>query len=63
MIPSITDTLINEVIQTDNMVRAGQTYWRQGRVIDLDIAPAMDLISARVRGNAAQPYDVTIIFG
>ena len=63
MIPHITDTLIRDAIQTENMVRAGHTYWRQGRVGDLEIDCELDVITALVKGSTRQPYEVTIIFG
>jgi len=63
MIPRITDTLIHDAIQTENMVRAGHTYWRQGRVGDLEIDSELDVITAYVKGGARQPYEVTIFFG
>ncbi len=63
MIPDITDTLIDDMIQTTNMVRAGESYWRQGRVTKLKIDPLMDEISAHVQGSRRQPYDVLISFG
>ena len=62
MIPHITDSLIHEVIQTQNMVLAGQSYWRQGRVSNLAIDAEMDMITADVRGSARHPYEVMIIF-
>ena len=62
MIPPITDSLINDVIQTENMVRAGQSYWRQGQVLDLAIDAELGMISAKVRGSVRRPYDVLIIF-
>ena len=63
MIPRITDILIHDAIQTENMVRSGRAYWQQGRVGDLEIDRELDVISAYVKGNARQPYEVTIIFG
>ena len=63
MIPRITDILIHDAIQTENMVRSGRAYWQQGRVGDLEIDSELDVISAYVKGNARQPYEVTIIFG
>ena len=63
MIPRITDTLIHDAIQTENMVRAGHAYWRQGRVGDLEIDSELDVITAYVKGSTRQPYEVTIIFG
>lgn len=62
MIPSITDTLIAEVIQTISMVTAGHAYWQQGHVSALVIDPNLALIAAEVRGSAKRPYEVTIIF-
>ena len=62
MIPDITDSLIDEMIQTTKMVRAGQSYWQQGRVTKLKIDPAMGEISARVLGSERNPYAVTIYF-
>jgi superfamily II DNA or RNA helicase len=62
MIPPITDSLINDMIQTENMVRAGQGYWRQGQVLDLAIDAELGVISAKVRGSVRRPYDVLIIF-
>ena len=63
MIPPITDSLILGAIQTENMVRAGHVYWRQGRVEDVAIDGAMGIITAGVHGSARGPYEVTIIFG
>ena len=62
MIPPITDSLINDMIQTENMVRAGQGYWRQGQVLELAIDAELGVISAKVRGSVRRPYDVLIIF-
>jgi SNF2-related domain/SWIM zinc finger len=62
MIPRINDFLIRDVIQTENMVRAGQSYWLQGRVSSLDIDAEMGMITADVRGSAGRPYEVSIIF-
>ncbi len=62
MIPDITDDLIDEMIQTTNMVRAGQTYWRQGRVSKLNIDPDSKEVTALVRGSALRPYAVSINF-
>ncbi len=63
MIPRITDSLIHDAIQTENMVRAGRAYWQQGRVGDLEIDSELNVISAYVKGSARQPYEVTMIFG
>ncbi|BCA59508.1 DEAD/DEAH box helicase [Sphingomonas sp. HMP6] len=62
MIPSITNALIADAIQTTNMVTAGHAYWLQDRVSALEIDADMALISAEVRGGAARPYEVTILF-
>ena len=62
MIPPITNALIADVIQTTNMVTAGHAYWLQDRVSALEIVADMALISAEVRGGAARPYEVTILF-
>ena len=62
MIPSITNALIADVIETTNMVTAGHAYWLQDRVSALEIDADMSLISAEVRGGAARPYEVTILF-
>ena len=62
MIPDITDSLIDEMIQTTNMVRAGQSYWQQGRVTKLKIDLEMSIISARVKGSERDPYVVVISF-
>jgi superfamily II DNA or RNA helicase len=63
MIPPITDALILDAIQSENMVRAGESYWRQGRVSNLAIDDDVDMITADVRGSARRPYEVMIIFG
>jgi hypothetical protein len=62
MIPPITNALIADVIQTAGMVTSGQAYWLQGRVCALKIDAGLVLISAQVRGGAARPYEVTILF-
>lgn len=62
MIPPITNALIADVIQTAGMVTGGQAYWLQGRVSALKIDAGLALISAEVRGGAARPYEVTILF-
>lgn len=62
MIPPITNALIADVIQTTNMVTAGHAYWLQDRVGELEIDADKGLISAEVRGGAAEPYEVTILF-
>jgi superfamily II DNA or RNA helicase len=62
MMPDITDSLIDEMIQTANMVRAGQSYWQQGRVTKLKIDLEMREISARVQGSERTPYTVVIYF-
>ena len=62
MMPEITDSLIGEMIQTRNMVRAGQIYWQQGRVTDLEIDLEMEEISALVQGSERHPYAVVIGF-
>ncbi|QYE37138.1 DEAD/DEAH box helicase (plasmid) [Polymorphobacter sp. PAMC 29334] len=62
MIPPITNALIADIIQTTSMVSAGHAYWLQGRVSALEINADFELISAEVRGGAATPYGVTILF-
>jgi len=62
MMPDITDSLIDEMIQTTNMVRAGQSYWQQGRVTKLKIDLEMKEISAQVQGSERNPYAVLIYF-
>lgn len=62
MIPSITNALIDDVIQTSSMAKAGNAYWLQGRVSELEIDADLALISAKVRGGAVRPYEVTILF-
>ena len=60
MIPDITDALIDGMIQTANMIRAGQSYWQQGRVTKLTIDPVAGEIGALVRGSSRYPYSVMI---
>jgi superfamily II DNA or RNA helicase len=62
MIPYITDALIDEMIQSTNMVRAGQSYWQQGRVTKLVIDPVMGEITANVQGSVRSPYKVSVYF-
>ncbi|MDB5709887.1 MAG: hypothetical protein JWL96_1957 [Sphingomonas bacterium] len=62
MIPLITRALISSAIQSEKMVQAGEAYWREGRVDDIEIDEAMGTITARLRGTARQPYEVTIVF-
>ncbi len=62
MIPDITDSLIEEIIQSTRMVRAGWNYWQQGRVTKLMIDQEMEEISARVQGSERDPYSVLIYF-
>jgi superfamily II DNA or RNA helicase len=62
MIPPITDALIADAIQTAGMAAAGNAYWLQGRVSALEMDADFALITAEVRGSAARPYEVTILF-
>jgi superfamily II DNA or RNA helicase len=62
MIPLITDDLMADAIQSDGMVRAGRSYWGQGRVRKLVVDEAVGLITARVQGTERQPYAVSISF-
>ena len=62
MIPDITDSLIDEMIETANMVSAGRRYWQDGRVTKLKIDLDMSEISARVQGSEPSPYEVLIYF-
>ena len=62
MIPDITDFLLDELIQSRKMTLAGQGYWQQGRVTNLQIDPEMGEISAHVQGSERNPYTLPIYF-
>lgn len=62
MIPAITDALMIAAVQTPGMLRAGQTYARQGRVSDLDLDSGLMMVTAHVRGSLKQPYWTSVIF-
>ncbi len=62
MIPDITDSLIDALIQSRKMALAGQSYWQQGRVSKLEIDPEISEISAHVQGSERHPYTVLIYF-
>ncbi len=62
MIPDITDSLLDAMIQSRKMALAGQSYWQQGRVTKLQIDPEMSEISAHVQGSERTPYSVLIYF-
>ncbi len=61
MLPRITETLIHQAIQTEAMIRAGESYCWQGKVKNLALDAEMAMITADVLGSAADPYKVTII--
>jgi superfamily II DNA or RNA helicase len=63
MIPKITDALIALEIQTHRMLLAGQDYWANGRVRQLDIAEDRNQARAFVKGTARDPYEVLLLFG
>ena len=62
MIPDITDSLLDAMIQSRKMALAGLSYWQQGRVTNLQIDPEMSEISAHVQGSERHPYSVLIYF-
>jgi uncharacterized Zn finger protein len=62
MIPDITDSMIDDMIQSSKMAEAGHRYWRQGCVTELLIDPEMQEISALVQGSERHPYVVSIFF-
>ena len=62
MIPQITDALIVQVVQTGRMVEAGRTYWTQGRVRQLILAPERGHAHAEVQGSEPRPYQVGLHF-
>lgn len=62
MIPDITDSLIDDLIQSPKMAHAGRDYWQQGSVKHLKIDADKAEITALVRGSERYPYSVNILF-
>ncbi|EJL33737.1 DEAD/DEAH box helicase [Novosphingobium sp. AP12] len=62
MIPPVTDELLFAAVQTERMVYAGQEYFLQGRVSDLQIDPEFSMVAGIVRGSGKNGYFASIVF-